>query len=271
MVRRWLRPLRAASGKLPVSDWPNSVFPDQIRQTRGLARIKLLLVALTLLILAPPWTLSLSSVFLKPVLALAIWSLWRRTGISTLGTLMCVAELGILVFASHILYQLDCSMSLGFIAVPLVAGSLVIVFVASASFAMANSEGARRRYNIFGFLVAFFVIPAVFLVVVFPLTVRQRRLRHIEEMGERMPILRTISDAVVASAEDSGNIPADEGEFCDLLCSREWDPNRLLGCCWVIDYRKIKSNHFKLIYSAMDVEYVYDSATPERGWSTMRP
>ena len=47
---------------------------------------------------------------------------------------------------------------------------------------------------------------------------------------------------------------------------RQRDPDELLGCCWVIHYRKIKSNHFRLVYTAMDVEYVYDSATPERGW-----
>jgi len=228
---------------------------------------KPLLMALVLLLIAPPWTLSLSSVCLKPVVALAIWLIWRGTGISAWGTIMCVAELNILIFASYTLYYVDCPMSFGFIAAPLAICSLVVVLVASVSFGIVGSIGSRRRNNILASLIALFIIPAVFLLVVFPYAAEQRRLRHIEEMSERIPILESISESVVASAKDTGHIPADDREFYDLLSSREWDPNHVLGCCWIIDYRKIEPNHFRLVYSAMDVEYVYDSATPERGWS----
>ena len=241
--------------------------PGQGEQSGWRLHIKPLLMALVLVLLVPPWTLSLSSVFLKPVLAFAIWLLWRGTGISALGTIMFVAELDVLICASYTLYQVNCPMSLGFIVVPLAAGSLVIVLTASAFFGIAGLKGARRRNNMLGSLMAVLVIPAVFLLVVFPFAVKQRRLRHIEEMSERIPVLSAISDAVVASAEDTGHIPADDGEFYDLLCSREWDPNHFLGCCWGVDYRKIKSNHFRLVYTAMDVKYVYDSDTPERDWS----
>jgi len=204
------------------------------------------------------------------VAACAGWTCWRVFGISACGTILGVISIDGMVLVALLVYQVDCPTSLGFL-IPLVLIGFIPVPATSVWFLAVGANGTRRRSNSVAALISLLGFPAIFLFVMLPLATESRRLRHIEEMGEKMPLLMTISDDVEASAERMGRIPKGEAEFHRVLAEREHDAHETLGCCWIIDYEKTHANRFTLVYKAMDVEYLYDSDMPGRGWQRVEP
>jgi hypothetical protein len=107
-----------------------------------------------------------------------------------------------------------------------------------------------------------FLVMALFFLVLFPFAVAQRRLRHREEMTDRIPVLKAVVAEMEASRAELGRIPADESEF-DERVTVDWAK---LGCCPIINYTRVDSSRYTLHYGALDVDYRYDSAEPQRGW-----
>lgn len=193
----------------------------------------------------------------------AAWLAYRAFGVSAVGTVLCLIQINLLIAWTCCVYRADCYMTLGFHTLLLLLG-LVFAPASCAAFAVVAWKRADRRRNPAAALVALLLVPAVFFFIAFPVAIQQRRLRHLDQMSERLPVLQGVVDEVRALEAAHGRIPADKTEFFELV--RVNDPNQLLGCCYGLDYRRIAPSRFTLVYRAVDVEYVYDSSVPGDGW-----
>lgn len=204
---------------------------------------------------------------IAPVVAATcvIWFAWRVFHVSALGATLGLVAVDVLILSSYSLYRADCVMTLGFQA-PLMLAGLVFMALSGVTFLVVGWKYTRRWNNLAASLVAIFVIPAVFFLAAFPFATWQRRLRHIEEMNEKLPALEAVSRDIEASVAELGRIPTDEAEFYELVNLADHNPDQVLGCCWAVEYHRTGADRFRLTYKALDVEYVYDNSVPERGW-----
>ena len=176
------------------------------------------------------------------------------------------AGVGLLATYSYAVYQVDCTGTLGYLFPINILGVATMV-ICALMFLVADSNNSWRSNATA--VVSIFVIPALFLLVINPIAARQRALRHMEEMKERIPILNEIVALIDGSKDQFGHIPADEAEFYDIVFSDRFSEDHWDGlgrCCWGVSYDKADSDRYVIEYHAADVLYAYDSSTPERGW-----
>jgi hypothetical protein len=172
--------------------------------------------------------------------------------------------IGLLILYSNAVYRVDCTGSLGYmLPMPALGVAAMVACGKMLMFLGTDSNKSWRFY--LAAAVSIFVIPALFFLVINPIATKQRAIRHMEEMKERMPILNEIVALVDASKDQLGHIPTDETEFYKVVFSDQFNDEEL-PCCWGVSYNKIDSERYVIQYSSADVLYAYDSSTPECGW-----
>jgi hypothetical protein len=196
--------------------------------------------------------------------ALFTWLSWRVLRISVFGVVAGLIGVGLLTFYTACLSRATCVMTLGFLT-PLLFVGLVCMAISCALFLALGSQHQWRRRTASA-IVAFPLIQAMFFLVAFPFASRERRLLHDEQMNARVPVLMAVVNCVETSRKLFGRIPADQSEFLTLIGKGHSERLNLLGCCWLMDYSRMDAGRYKLRYQALDVDYLYDSGTPDRGW-----
>lgn len=203
---------------------------------------------------------------LAPYAAAALigWLSWRVLRVSAFGMIAGLIGTDFLILYTVCLAEAQCPMTLGFQAVFLLAG-IACMAVSCVLFFLLPRKGNMWRKVAAG-LSAVLVVLAIFFLMAFPLAIRHRRAMRLGLMEQRIPILMSVVADVEASRRRLGHIPADTGAFYALIRKDIYNSLSLLDCCWGWDYKKLEADRYRLRYFALDVDYVYDSATPERGW-----
>jgi hypothetical protein len=197
--------------------------------------------------------------------AIAVWTAWTVLRPSCVGTTLGLVGVDLLISWAFCLYQADCVVTLGFAAFVVLIPGLICMFGSALALLMLPRGGPYGR-KIVATVVALVLVPAIFFVGVFPFAVRQRQLRHIEQMANKIPILMGVIADVEAFTSLHKRLPTDHQEFFEVISRRRLDPNDVLGCCWRIDYSKCGESRYRLVYEALDVRYAYGSDSSDRGW-----
>jgi hypothetical protein len=208
--------------------------------------------------------------FAKPEYAITIaiavvgWLFWRVVGLHRGAFFLGLAGLGLLVFAAYRIYRLE-ALTMTLPLVLMFALGLMLASFASFMISVLSSRSHRWLHAIAAVVVV--AISLVFYLVIFDWACNQRVLRHRQELADAGSMLCDISDDVEAWRNLHGRVPSD-GEIQDVLMKHRL-AYRGRGWACLIDYRKVSSQRFRLLFCAKDVAFIYDSDDPSRGWKIM--